>query len=214
MLTFPLALTAFFDLLPVAKTSMRLQDNLDIAQNGGGEIIAAAMGPALWTGKIDLAVMLQDEAAQISPLINRLSRSGSFLVADLTRPWPRLDPEGVMLTGSNPVIAAVGASMRELSLSGLPARYRISRGDLLSFVYAGRYALHEVMEDAVASTSGVTGQFEVHPAIRTGAAAGLSVTLVWPHCKARILPKDASSGTSENTITTGASFSWLQTLRA
>lgn len=214
MLTFPLALPAFFDLLPVAKTTMRLQDNLDFSQTGGGEVLGASMGAALWTGKIDLAIMEHHEAAQAAPLINRLSRSGSFLVADLTRPWPRLDPDGVMLTGSSPVIAAVGLSMRELSLSGLPARYRLSRGDLLSFVYAGRYALHEMLEDAVASDAGVTALFEVHPAVRTGAEPGQPVALVWPHCKARMLPKEASAGASENTITTGASFSWIQTLRA
>jgi hypothetical protein len=214
MLAFPLPLSGFFDLLPIAKTSMKLQDNLDFRQTGGGEVLATSMGAALWTGKIDLAIMEHHEAAQAAPLINRLSRAGSFLVADLTRPWPRLDPDGVMLTGSSPVIASVGSSMRELSLSGLPARYTLSRGDLLSFVYAGRHALHEVIEDAVASNTGATGLFEVHPAIRTGATAGMPVALVWPHCKARMLPKDATSGTAENTITNGASFSWMQTLRA
>lgn len=214
MLAFPLPLSGFFDLLPIAKTSMKLQDNLDFSQTGGGEVIAASMGAALWTGKIDLAIMEHHEAAQVSPLINRLSRAGSFLVADLTRPWPRLDPDGVMLTGSSPVIAAVGSSMRELSLSGLPARYILSRGDLLSFVYAGRHALHEVLDDVSASATGVTGLFEVHPAVRTGAAPGQAVSLVYPHCKARMLPKEASSGTSENTITNSASFTWIQTLRA
>lgn len=104
--------------------------------------------------------------------------------------------------------------MRELSLSGLPARYILSRGDLLSFVYAGRHALHEVLDDVSASATGVTGLFEVHPAVRTGAAPGQAVSLVYPHCKARMLPKEASSGTSENTITNSASFTWIQTLRA
>ena len=46
-------------------------------------------------------------------------------------------PRGIVLRAAptTPTILAVGGSSREISLAGLPARYPISRGDLVSFSY-------------------------------------------------------------------------------
>ena len=217
VLTFPLPLDSFFDLLPVAKCRLDLPETVDVSRTGGGEILTADLATSLWRGRLDLAVMTQDETAAIRPLINILRRSGaSFFVSDLTRPWPRLDPSGMLLGAATPTILALGGSGRELSLTGLPVAYPISRGDLISFAYGAsptRYALHEVVGAAVANGAGQTGLIEVNPPIRPGVVAGAAVQLVWPRCKAVLVPGSASTGTTSNTITTEASLEWQQSLR-
>lgn len=217
LLTFPLPLSGFFDLLPVARCRLDLPEIADVSRTSGGEILTADLATALWRGKLDLAAMLHDEASAIRPLINLLRRPGaSFLVSDLTRPWPRMDPQGLLLAGATPVILAIGGSGRELSLSGLPAWYPVSAGDLLSFSYGSsptRYALHEVVSGGQAGVTGQTGLIEVTPPIRPGAAAGAAIQLVWPRCKAVLVPGSANPGTSQNTVTTEASLEWQQTLR-
>ena len=124
LVTFPLTLAQFYNLLPIAKAELDLPEALDMSQTAGGEVLTSDLGASLWAGRIDLGVMTHDEVSAIRPLINVLRRAGSsFLVSDPTRPWPRLDPNGTLLGAATPTILAVGGSMRELSLSGLPAGY-------------------------------------------------------------------------------------------
>lgn len=219
VLTFPLALADFFDLLPISRCAMEIPEALDIAETENGELITADFGTALWSGQIDLTTVLQQEAAALRPLLNVLRRGGtSFFVADATRPWPRLDPKGLVLSSSAsvPSILAIGGTSRELSLTGLPAWYPISRGDLISFSYGAsptRYGLHEFVGAGSANQSGQTGLLEVTPPLRAGVAGGTAVQLVWPSCKARLVPGSLDTGTSKNTITSDMTFRWRQTLR-
>ncbi len=215
LLTFPLPLDQFFDLLPVETLTFDPSESVEIDETGGGEVLKATLGPDLWQGQLDLTVMTWDEAFAITPMINVLRRAGaSFLVADPRRPWPRLDPEGAILGQANVQISAIGSSMREIALKGLPARYLLSRGDLLSFPYGipSRYALHEIVGPTVADTNGETTLFEVTPPIRSGAAVNAPVQLIWPRCKA-VLRGGASTGKSGANATRDASISWTQTLR-
>ena len=217
LLSFPLTLDQFFHLLPVAVAKMSPGEALEIAETGSGEILTADIGTTLWTGQIDLGKMLHAEAADIGPLLNILRRPGaSFLVSDPARPWPRLDPKGAFLGASAPKILSVGATMRELSVEGLPAGYPLSRGDLVSFQYGAspvRHALHELVGSAIADSTGKTGLIEVNPPLRPGAAAGQALQLAWPSCKARLVPGSTETGTSSHTITSGATLRWTQTLR-
>lgn len=216
-LTFPLTLPQFFDLLPASRVRMDPSEALDVSETRGGEILTADLGESLWTGQIDLGRMTHAERASVSPLINLLRRgSGSFLVSDHTRPWPRLDPRGLLLGAAAPAILAVDPGMLELRLSGLPAGYQLSRGDLISWTYGAsptRYALHELVGSATADASGHTPLIEVTPPIRLGAQLGAAVQLVWPRCKAKFVPGTADTGQSVRTITEGATFQWQQTLR-
>lgn len=217
LLTFPLTLDEFYHLLPVGVAKLAPGEALEINETGSGEILTADTGTALWSGQLDMGTMTHAEAAAVAPLLNLLRRSGSsFLVSDPTRPWPRLDPMGAFLGTATPVIRAVGASLRELSVQGLPAGYPLSRGDLISFSYGAsptRHALHELVGSAVADGAGETGMIEVNPPLRPGAVAGLGLQLLWPRCKARLLPGSAETGTSRHRITSEMSFRWTQTLR-
>lgn len=217
VLTFPLALAQFFDLLPISACRIDMPDTVDVGETQGGELVTADIGEALWAGQIDMDEVLHAEAATVRPLINLLRRaSTSFLVSDATRPWPRLDPNGTIIAGSNPTILAIGGTDREISLAGLPVGYQISRGDLVSFTYASnptRYALHEFVGSGAANASGQTALLEVTPPIRSGAVAGAAVQLVWPRCKARFEPGTADTGMAVATITKNMTLRWRQTLR-
>lgn len=217
LLTFPLSLEQFFHLLPVGGAKMGPGEALEISETGSGEILTADVGTALWSGQLDMGTMTHAEAQDVAPLLNLLRRAGSsFLVSDPTRPWPRLDPNGDFLAAATPKIRAVGASMRELSVEGLPAGYPLSRGDLLSFQYGTspvRHALHELVGSAIADSAGQTGLIEVNPPLRPGAVVGLSLQLLWPRCQARLVPGSAQTGTSRHRITSEMSLRWTQTLR-
>jgi len=217
VLTFPLPLASFFDILPIGTFRMAPQEAVELSETASGEVLSADIGTSLWTGVIDLSLVTHAEAGDITPLINLLRRPGtSFLCSDPTRPWPRLDPNGTILGAATPQILAVGASMRELSFSGLPANYALSRGDRVSFAYGSaptRYALHELVAGAVANGAGQTGLIEVTPPIRPGAAASTTVQFVWPRLKARLIPGSVDLGQARQMITDQMTFGWTQTLR-
>lgn len=217
LLSYPLALADFFDLLPAGTVTFDLPDSLDVSRTGGGEVLAADLGTRLWTGQIDLGVMTHAEAAAVVPLLRLIRAAGaSFFVADHTRLAPRLDPGGVILGAAEVEVLEVGTSWREIALSGLPVGYALSRGDLIAFAYGSsptRHALHELVGSAVADGDGETGLVELSAPFRPGLTEGTPVTLVRAACKARLEPGSASPGKSANTITSGASLRWVQTLR-
>jgi hypothetical protein len=53
---------------------------------------------------------------------------------------------------------------------------------------------------------------EVVPNLRPGAVTGLTVLLIRPACKARLLP-EPTYGSGRQAISRGASFDFIQTLR-
>jgi hypothetical protein len=217
ILSFPLGLDQFYDLLPIGSMRWDLPEALDVSETAGGEILTADLGTTLWSGEIDLGFMRHAEAADVVPLINLLRRGGtSFLVADSTRPWPRLDPRGLILGNAQPTIRFISQDRRELGLDGTPPGYQLSRGDLISFTYGSnptRYALHELVESRTGFQSGIMPTFEVNPPIRAGASIGTPVQLINARCKARLVPGSVDLGRSRHTITSEAKFAWTQTLR-
>ena len=57
LLTFPLPLDQFFDLLPVETLTFDPSESVEIDETGGGEVLKATLGPDLWQGQLDLTVM-------------------------------------------------------------------------------------------------------------------------------------------------------------
>lgn len=216
-LEFPLYLTQFFDLLPIASRVFEISGGVDVAETADGEILSSDTGSALWSGSFDLDTLTPDEASDVLPLVQLLRRSGtSFLVGDPMRQFPRLDPQGLILGASTPTIHAIAVTMRELSIAGLPSGYQISRGDLLSFVYLSgptRYALHECLTDVTVPVGGVSPLIEVSPPIRAGAVPGTEVRLSRTRCKARLIPADTTLGAAQASIYPGARIAWRQSLR-
>lgn len=214
-LAFPLSKSAFFALLPISKLVFHLPDTRSHTRTRGGDIITSDNGARLWQGEVTLDRITRAELAAVRPLISLLSGTGSFMVYDVTRPFPQYDPDGSQLAGAAPVIAAL-PSAREISIGGLPVGYRLSRDDLLAFSYATnpvRHALHEVVTGGTANAAGIIPNMEVVPPIRPGAAIGAAVTLIRPACKAIIIPETLQPGTTRATLTDGVTFKFIQTLR-
>jgi len=114
-----------------------------------------------------------------------------------------------------PVLSALISGNREISLSGLPANYVLSRGDYLSWTYnGGRRALHRVVEPVTASAGGVATSFEVTPPVRPGSVTSTPVTLRRASCAAKLRAGTVQKGRSRRTVTDGMSFEFIQTLRA
>ena len=214
VLTFPLALTAFWNLLPISRETFEPSRAQEVSRTRGGEILTAELGASLWSGKIELGPMTHAETRALTPLINLLSRPGaSFLVAHSARTRPLLDPTGAILGAATPSVLALGSTSRELSLTGLPAGYALSAGDLIGFTDGGRYGLHELVSAVKANGSGQTALFEVTPPLRPGLTTGTAVQLSSPRCKAVLDPGSVALGAASHTITSGVSIAWTQTLR-
>lgn len=215
-LSFPLSREQFFQTLKVSEVTFRDTLPIETTQLADGTVIKASLGAALWRGTVKLAPAYSTDAVAVEAYLSLLQRPGAtFFVFDPRRIGPKADPDGTALASAAPQIASINANNRDIALSGLPAGFVISPGDMLSFAYGSsptRYALHRVVVGATANGSGTTGQFEVSPMIRTGASAGTNVTLVRPYCKA-MMTGDPDYGTGGPLISNGASFDFIQTLR-
>lgn len=218
-LTYPLPLAIFADTLLVQQASCELPEQFAQSRTAGGEQLTADLAERLWTGRIDIGRQQKHEVGEQEVLVSLLGQAGrSFLMYDRRRPYPLLDPTGTILGASSVTLLALGGDPRELSLTGLPAGYTLSRGDYLSFAYTSlavsRQALHRVVETTVvANGSGQTALFEVEPFIRPGAVAGAAITLKKAFCKAVKVVGSGTQNTGKSTLSEGLGFDWVQSLR-
>lgn len=214
-LTFPVSLADFYGKLGVRAVVFDDPENTVTSITGGGEVLAAMVAPQLWRGRVELHDLPLARAGAVQALLSVLRRPGaSFLVRPHFMSYPAGDLDGSRLGAATPSILSVNADNRRLALQGLPAGYRLQRGDYLGFTYAGIRALHRVVAvEAVALSNGQTPQFEVTPLIRAGAATGQAVQLVDPSCKAVMVPGSIVPGVNQRRWTTGLSFDWVQTLK-
>jgi len=214
MLTFPLATTQLDDLIPVGPVKWRLKENQELSGVGSGQILAAELAPSLWEADVSSAEYPHDRIDQLQARIEALDGSiRAFYLTDPKRRYPQYDPDGSIFGSAVAVINSIDASNRAISISGLPASYVLTVGDFFAFDYGtpARRAFHRVVETVAANGSGVTGLFEVRPHIRTGATAGLSVSLISPSLKCIIKPNTLDSG-RVSPVLSQLSFSAVQRL--
>jgi hypothetical protein len=211
---FPLSQAQFIDQLRVQSARFWLPESLTTESSEGGEIFTADRGARLWQAEFTLAQGHHHTVDEEEARLAMLAQAGrSFLAYDPRRTGPKADPEGAGLAGFTPKISTTTA--REVTLSGLPAGYPISRGDYLGWTYGSnpvRYALHRAVT-APTSTSGGVATVEVTPNIRPGATAGTAVSLVRPVCKMILVPGSYAPGAAARVFTAGATFRAQQTLR-
>jgi hypothetical protein len=215
-LTYPLTFAQFLGALRVEEVTFRLSHPQEHTRLGDGTVISASLGASLWTGSIRLAQANHPRHAEMEALIGLMDQPGAtFLCHDPRRTGPASDPTGSILGSAAPTIHTVAGNLRELRITGLPAGYLLTAGDMLGFQYGSnpvRYALHRIVAGGTASSGGLTPLIEVVPNLRAGAVAGLAVSLIRPACKARLLP-DPSYGAGRQALSRGASFDFIQTLR-
>lgn len=214
-LSFPLSTAQFFDLLPIRAFRMKAGDNRTSSETGGGEFISAGRGQRLWQGEVTLDLDIHATIAGLDATLSLLEEAGaSFLIYDPRKPYPAADPDGSILSGASPVIAALGQNNRDIAIGGLPAGYVITPGDLIGWTYGAnpqRYAVHRFVTGGTATAQGVSPLIEVTPFIRPGAQLNAAVTLIRPPIKAKLPQADYGGGRSE--ISEGGTFQFIQTLR-
>ncbi len=214
-LTMPLDLAAFFEVICPISTTFVLGEAALSNETGGGEVIRSDYGTRLWGGTVTLSpdrpILIDD----VMSLVRVLQDSrASFLIYPRHRPKARAMATVATPTGQ---INSLPSDNRLITLKALTAGFVITRGDWLSFLYGSspvRYALHQAVESLTANGSGVTGQFEVIPPIRPGAAVDANVRLNKPWCKAVMVPGSLQvPELPKRGFTSGVTFAWRQTLR-
>lgn len=170
----------------------QLMQRQEFSRQANGITRGKDFGSALWIANYSTLPLDIDDALDFEAILNSLDGVlGSFYAGDLRRPYPRLDPKGEAIAGSNPQLLRIGTSGKAIALSGVPVGYTLSRGDYLSFDYGAgpSRAYHQVMEaTVVADANGETPNFEIRPHIRPGAMVGAPVTLAKPTAVMSLLP--------------------------
>jgi hypothetical protein len=205
-LTFPLSLAGFLDELAFVTVTFDLSEAVETNETGGGEIIAADYGPRLWQGTVTLNTRPHADAERLLARVRTLfDARASFLISP---PHMRTTTGTVKLNAQQ--------NNREMKFSFLADGQTIPRGSFIGFTYGSnptRRALHQLVEDATADGTGITGWAEVTPAIRPGASGGATINLATPSCTAKAIPGSLQGSSHEAVISRGCSFAWRQTLR-
>lgn len=212
-ISFPLAANEFFDILRVFSARINLEEYVEVSGTAQGDIIVSEIADPKWAAEITISDMPEDEARKAGALMRRIGSFGTFNVFDTQAEYPMSDPDGSILGSATVVIASIGSSRRQLSLSGLPADYELNAGDRFHVNYGSspvRRGYFEISEDVTANGSGVTGLFDVSPWVKTGITTGLTVDLKRPSCRMRFRSYDP--GTNEMTHRSGMSFSAIESL--
>lgn len=216
-ISFPRSTASLADTFRIRSVRWILQEQQQYSGLGSGEFLVADLGPRFWKADITFAAMADVDAAEFQADIETLDGSiNEFYLYDPRKMYPRADPDGSILGASAVQIATVGANNKSLSVSGLPAGYVLSKGDLFHFDYGTspvRRALHRISETVAANGSGVSPFFEVRPHFRPGVAAGLPLALKKPAAKMKIVPGSFDPGIGNlGGITSGMALQAQQTL--
>lgn len=214
--TFPLDLNGLFN--RIAKIEATIDPGEAVLTNitGGGEVITSAIGVRLWRGRITGRGQSFIDLDPMTARIDLVRQAGaSFFVSPSHRNGPQSDPNATILGVSTPQITNVNANNRDVTISGLPAAYVLTEGDLLSFSYLSspvRFAMHKIVTGATANGSGVA-TVEVMPPLRPGHSAPFNIRLDRPYCKAVIVPGSYQPPVYDRRGRAVFSFDWQQTLR-
>lgn len=215
--TFPMALADFFAGLPIQSSVPTLGEAMEFSQTGAGEVLTVDLGARLWMMDVSIRLGSYAEIERIKARLDLLRSAGrSLLVHSIPLLAPQYDPTGAILGASDVRLASVASNNREMSITGLPAGYKLTAGDFISFQYRTdpvRYAMHQFASDATANGSGVISSVEVSNFIRPGAVANTQLQLIKPRYKAVVVPGSTKAPTIGQMKSEGLSFSLIQTLR-
>jgi len=214
--SFPLSLAEFQDIINVAAAPFRLQRSEEYSGLSSGQILADEMAPPLWSAPVRLFPAFHDDGLETQALIDTLDGSmQSFLFYDPRAAFPRHDPDGTLLGAATPTVHSLGADNKSIRIEGLPAGYRLSRGDMFALRYGAdpeRRSLHRLSVPVEAGGTGQTPLFEFRPHLETGAAAGAAVELIKPAAYMRIMPGSLSVSEADDFGTVSIAFTAIQRL--
>jgi hypothetical protein len=211
-ITYPIDLLATF---PGWTTVFEPSYRQEQSRVAGGKTYVKDLGDPLWTLTAQSRQMSPNELdywrARLDAMENGLQ---TFYGWQMSRYYPIKYPRGTWPTGSSfngtATLLSVGTNSKSISISGLPAGYVVSVGDM---VQVGT-DLHRVMEDSTASGAGETSEFEVRPHIWPGVAAGGSpattVIVKRPACVMAIVPGSIQSQADPQTGWGAVSFQAIE----
>lgn len=214
-ITFPMSAEIFADLLRVRSVSWRLANRQELSE-AGGEQLAADLGPRLFEADIETAPMEHVEADQLQVKVDALDGAlQSFYLWNPRRPYPQSDPDGTVLGEAEIELLSLGVNNKSLALTGLPAGYVVTPGDMLAVDYASpeRRMLFRFVEGGAASGAGETPQLEVRPHLRPGMVVGDPAFLARPAGKMVMVP-DTAEVVQVSMVHSVLRFTARQTLRA
>jgi hypothetical protein len=211
-LTYPIALADWFTGLEHASITFELSEAWVTSETGGGEILTSGYGTRLWGGTCTLVPAYSRDMERIAALGRALRAPGaSFLVTPIHAPKPL----GIPVMPGAPLLNSQ-QNGKEIKVGGLTSGDKLARGDFIGWTYGSsplRYALHQLVEDATAAGSGITGWAEVVPPIKPGKSNATAVVLQSPVCLARMVPGSWSAPLHRLASADGVSFAWTQSLR-
>lgn len=209
----------FVNNLPIVGMEFYLEPMAELTPLRSGNTIAKALGPSLWRGRWQSAVMEEADFGTVRAWYATLLSYESFLGYDKLREYPvrYRDGWGAFTVGGSPfsgngTLNNVNANTVDVTLGALPVGLILSPGDYISFAYGSSdsRALHMVVDGGTASGSGnVT--VEVRPHVRVGWSAGATVRLFRPHSKFIMVP-GSWSGSADYRRHGQVSFEALQSL--
>lgn len=211
-ITFPLALADFAEKLGIQSVTPEMQRNDQIDGLESGLILASETAPPLRKYTVNIRSCEYGESDQIDAIVESLDGSlQPFYMFLPPRLYPQADPTGAILGASAVTISVLDADNKRMTLAGLPAAYKLTSGDFLSFAFGGAanlYALHRIVNGAVAA--GGTAQIEVRPHIHPGTVTTTPVKLIKPMMKAIMVPGSYNYGEVRAQRVEGKSFQIIE----
>ena len=191
--TFPLSVGQFASLLFIEDAVFTPARNDEITGMGSLSPLHAKLASPLWAVDLKTMPLDNDQAESVATMLEVLSEPGrDFYISNPRKLAPKMDPDGSILDGAVITIASVETNNHQLSLTGFPEDYVISRSDMFAFEYGPseqkRRAYHRFAEDGITTSMGNLGPIEVFPHILPGATAGDVVTIVGAAMRAKIVP--------------------------
>lgn len=204
-----MALATVQDILPTwpGWAEMSLSYGDQISGQGSGTTIVKSLRDPLWILHAESVSLSPNSLRKWKAILAGLDNGQSlFLGYDFAAYYPIAYPNGAWPTGGSfsGTTAQVNAkSGKTITLDHLPAAFAGNIGDMISVTASSgspaKRALLQVCEAFTANGSGVTGAFEVRPAIPSWVAATNAVAVKAAACHMMIAPgsistpKDASA---------------------
>lgn len=175
---------------PISECLFTLVDSVSASPSAGGSFVnLSQVNDPVWQVKITTG-LLGDDLKYAWSAWKKSLRGGlqKFIAYDASRKTPLAYPNAKQPSDINPTWdgSAVVASLAlggALSLTGLPANYKIKAGDRVGLKQATYYGYYEILEDVTASGSGAA-TVTVSPFLHTTIFTTSAIATLWrPKCQ-------------------------------
>lgn len=190
-LTFPLSLPNLVDLLQIESVTWNLIYQQEYSGLGSGEGLSHDLGPPLWQGDVSTGQFPHADVEKWRARFLALDGSNqSFMLYNPAAKYPETDPQGSLLAASTVTVHSINANRKELALAGLPVGFVAPWGAYAQITGGSpsRIALVQLLADGTANGSGQTGQIECRPHLRPWITTTMTVSLIKPAAKVKLVP--------------------------